>query len=402
MSASSVVALVGEATGSQPVLLVACVLSGASGALGGGMWVSAYVRLDARRAALYAFLSLALGAVGGYVLGFFPKTTAHIATTLLPAVALLCYQRAIRVDIGQHAAAQPAPRYDSEPKSTMLFIFGGVAVFGLALGLSRGLPDVKPVQMDMAMRTVYQSGVVLLSLFVVWWTNVRGKNLSFSLLWRIEILLVASGMLLISLFPNLSSGLVIAVINIADAFMLGVMWITLQDIARHSSVSPCAIFGSVWATRVLSRDVGRVLIMALGAAGLSSYAVTAVIGIVVFALAASMALLLSDGILRSRPLFAEDVARPNRKKAEPVARIAHRETAPQADAMEWLRVTFDLSDREAEIAALIAQGRSKTYIAEQLFLSENTVRTHAKNAYAKAGVHSKQELMDLLQKCDEG
>ena len=48
------------------------------------------------------------------------------------------------------------------------------------------------------------------------------------------------------------------------------------------------------------------------------------------------------------------------------------------------------------MALLIAQGRSKTYIAEQLYLSENTVRTHAKNAYAKMGVHSKQALIDLV------
>ena len=49
------------------------------------------------------------------------------------------------------------------------------------------------------------------------------------------------------------------------------------------------------------------------------------------------------------------------------------------------------------MALLIAQGRSKAYIAEALFLSENTVRTHAKNVYAKLGVHSKQELIDLAQ-----
>ena len=59
--------------------------------------------------------------------------------------------------------------------------------------------------------------------------------------------------------------------------------------------------------------------------------------------------------------------------------------------------TYQLSPRETEIALLIAQGRSKAYIADALCLSENTVRTHAKNVYAKLDVHSKQELIDLLQ-----
>lgn len=79
-----------------------------------------------------------------------------------------------------------------------------------------------------------------------------------------------------------------------------------------------AVYGFAWASRVLSRDAGGVLIMVLGAVGASSYAVTAVIGIVVFALAASMALLLSDGILKMRPLFAEDEApKPERRTREP-------------------------------------------------------------------------------------
>ena len=48
------------------------------------------------------------------------------------------------------------------------------------------------------------------------------------------------------------------------------------------------------------------------------------------------------------------------------------------------------------MALLIAQGRSKNTRSRVLYLSENTVRTHAKNAYAKMGVHSKQALIDLV------
>ena len=32
----------------------------------------------------------------------------------------------------------------------------------------------------------------------------------------------------------------------------------------------------------------------------------------------------------------------------------------------------------------------------RLFVSENTTKTHVKNIYRKTGVHSKQELMDLV------
>ncbi|WP_416241733.1 helix-turn-helix transcriptional regulator [Eggerthella sinensis] len=35
-------------------------------------------------------------------------------------------------------------------------------------------------------------------------------------------------------------------------------------------------------------------------------------------------------------------------------------------------------------------------IAKKLFISENTVRTHTKKVYALLDVHSKQEIVDLV------
>ena len=44
----------------------------------------------------------------------------------------------------------------------------------------------------------------------------------------------------------------------------------------------------------------------------------------------------------------------------------------------------------------MARGRSLPYIAETLVLSENTIRSHTRRIYNKLGVHSKQEMLDLL------
>ena len=45
---------------------------------------------------------------------------------------------------------------------------------------------------------------------------------------------------------------------------------------------------------------------------------------------------------------------------------------------------------------LIVKGRDLPYIADKLVVSKNTVRTHMKNIYVKLGVHSKQEVIDLV------
>lgn len=36
-------------------------------------------------------------------------------------------------------------------------------------------------------------------------------------------------------------------------------------------------------------------------------------------------------------------------------------------------------------------------IAEELVVSENTIRTHMRRLYAKLDIHKKQELLDLLE-----
>lgn len=66
------------------------------------------------------------------------------------------------------------------------------------------------------------------------------------------------------------------------------------------------------------------------------------------------------------------------------------------DACAALAAEADLSAREAEIMALIAHGNSQKHISEVLFLALGTVQWYAKTIYRKLGIHSKQELINLV------
>ena len=55
-----------------------------------------------------------------------------------------------------------------------------------------------------------------------------------------------------------------------------------------------------------------------------------------------------------------------------------------------------MTNRESDILYLLAQGRDVTSICETLFLSKNTVKSYQKTIYSKLGVHSKQEIIDLV------
>ena len=55
-----------------------------------------------------------------------------------------------------------------------------------------------------------------------------------------------------------------------------------------------------------------------------------------------------------------------------------------------------LTPREREVGLLLIKGKTNKMIAEELFLSENTVKTHVKNIYAKLNVKSRIELVNLI------
>ena len=61
---------------------------------------------------------------------------------------------------------------------------------------------------------------------------------------------------------------------------------------------------------------------------------------------------------------------------------------------------YRLTPRETELLELLAHGRNGPFIQEKLVLSRNTVKTHVANIYGKLGVHSQQELIDLVEQAD--
>lgn len=57
---------------------------------------------------------------------------------------------------------------------------------------------------------------------------------------------------------------------------------------------------------------------------------------------------------------------------------------------------YALSQREIEVMLLFARGNTISSIAGELFISDNTVKTHMRRLYAKLGIHKKQELFALI------
>lgn len=77
-------------------------------------------------------------------------------------------------------------------------------------------------------------------------------------------------------------------------------------------------------------------------------------------------------------------------------RVAPEEFASIDERCARLAGEFSLTERELDVLKMLAKGRSKGYIAEELYISENTVRGHSRRLYAKLGVHTRDELQRKL------
>jgi DNA-binding NarL/FixJ family response regulator len=81
-----------------------------------------------------------------------------------------------------------------------------------------------------------------------------------------------------------------------------------------------------------------------------------------------------------------------------LTRLLHQVAKEREEQRDAQMLLAELTDREREILALLAQGRRNDDIATELFISPQTVQTHVRNILAKLRVHSKLEAVAFAVK----
>ena len=462
MTLGSVLFFLNATLGSDAVLYAACTCAGLGIVWGGGMWMAFYLRLRPRTALLCALGSLALGSLGGFVMGALPRSTCYLVGVFLPTVSYVCFGRSMRVadERGWPQApgavsssrecpefAPAAKAYGAESRVDFLRLLAGLALFMLVMGVSRGFPFGESIALPLGMQLLHQGGVIVLCGVWAWAALCRGHAVSSATLWRFEVVAASAGVVLMATLEwwGLAGGA--ALVSIANTMTLGILWVICYDIARHSPWNPYAVLGVCWAVFLLAREVGRWGILVFAP---QSSLMMLLVALMVCVLSISIAVLLGDNVPRTRALLAgfpggkagenevagagdagsagyaatgmaagrvgvaAAVASGEGDAVEPSPIAGRCETRAEGDIGSGLEpetvlhaaddggiarliAGFGLTRREAEVALMLAEGKSKAAIAELLVLSENTVRGYAKNAYAKMDVHSKRELQQAVR-----
>jgi DNA-binding CsgD family transcriptional regulator len=80
-----------------------------------------------------------------------------------------------------------------------------------------------------------------------------------------------------------------------------------------------------------------------------------------------------------------------------VRHLSSPETELEQGVPAGFRENYQITEREAEVVSLVAQGLSNKEIGERLFVSLTTVRTHLYNVFKKTGAKSRIDLLRIAR-----
>lgn len=198
--------------------------------------------------------------------------------------------------------------------------------------------------------------------------------------------------------------------SLMAAFLMtffGVFWVTFVQEAYERRLPAFFLLGLAVGVAQLSLGGGRLLAIALQGSAVMENEATIVAGGVSFLAITACAVvaaglvgrLRTDGATATEAALGAPAAEPEGPHASgadfPPA-SASMPTVVSFAALELLQQTYGLSKREFQVITDYSTGRSARYIADMLMLSEHTIKSHLRRAYAKMDVHSRQELLSLV------
>ncbi|WP_303202972.1 helix-turn-helix transcriptional regulator [Raoultibacter timonensis] len=233
-------------------------------------------------------------------------------------------------------------------------------------------------------------GDLFAALFVYLGIMLRRETFNFSLIWKL-----AMPLMLLSLVPFgllLPGGSWLTDVSAVASYTLYTILIVviLSNLSYRYGVCALWIFGIERAVRLIAVQAGigaSQFIWAADAPQSAAFVPTTVIIAVIIVIVtrfffSEKQLSSPWGVLLEQPLDK------NREAYLEKNRIGMkcRELAKQ----------YDLTTREEEILLLLCLGKKPAAIEEELYVAKSTVKTHIKHIYQKMGLHSREELFELV------
>ena len=405
------------------IFYLGCVLTG----LGTGVFsiriAMIYSAIPPRRTLMYAGASqltmvfiyfLLIGSPDWAIVPGGPSTAGVIAFVFLPLLA------AVLINV-------PSPLLENEPDLVdyrtsfgqfpktfirlVLFIF----IVALAAIAIRG----ELVSSEQLQQTVRTNNVLMLlwvpmSAFFIGiaiFSNADRFNFGYIYTVVASVLVLA---LMIMTVMQVTGAVFVIVAAVCNSVIEMTLWCMSAFIVYQRKLTPLKVFGVCNGVYALARAIGWGLGMygfrAIESVMIKDYvllimaALVLVAGVVLFTEKAFAGLFAPDkdqelGFESLVGKSYEEVAQKTPGAPEEGQTDAHEnKTGPFRAAVATIAERYKLSPRETDVFKLLAMGHGGDFIAEELSVSWNTVRTHTHNIYVKLDVHSRDALIALVEK----
>lgn len=341
-------------------------------------WALFFARLGVRDAVACLFPAYLASALLKMVVDFVPSVAGALFALALPLVSCVLLVRAMRcLDACPDCDEKGAVVYRRGSYGALARIAACLLVFFVVRQL---VMLVVGAQQGRASGAVMSHAIeIALALGVLIWVFLLARSLDFPQLWRFVFLFLASAVLVECASPGNVGGWLLFEVGTSFAWML--LWLLVCDVAHRCDLHPFTVVGIGWGTYTAGNYLGMAL---SGVFGVESFEGVWGVGLV-WALGLATVFLLDAHTPDIQLIFAD---------LHP--RVGIEEFATIDERCEGLAAERGLSARELDVLKLLAKGRSRAYMAEELCLSENTVRGHTSRLYAKLGVHTRDELQRLL------
>lgn len=344
------------------------------------LWGTFYSALDIKPAIALLFGSVMVAALVKIVVSFAGSTVpGALACTTLPLISTWCWRAAKRTPPPESPRGE---RFSAKTLYTLKDMALGVAVFSFALGVIRTL-DLEYFSQPFLFESIAHFIEIAVCVGALALTYRRREDFDVAHMWLFVLLVIATGLVAGELVAGALGSLSFAILTAAQMFALVFLWLALSDVAHASRYPTDLVFGLGWSLYALPVAAGSLCTVAVG----FSVDLPRLSLLVIYVLLLAMFLFMRERTPHHARLFAD--------LNPPLSSDRLNRLTDQASA---LARKYGLSEREQEIVVLYAQGRNRAFISGKLFISENTVRDHIKNVYKKMRIHSKQELIDALER----
>lgn len=400
----TIIVLIGLQQAIVPVLFLlvfGCALCALGVAWLSAAWVRALARLPESDIFLFVVGGFLLASFINLSISWLPDFATTLCAALFPLVSGSCLVLAMRAGASSdpsspHSANQaPAPSrvasaspFVSRPYVACVVL--SIFCYGLAGAIVRILSRTTSAADDVAMLSAASShtlGIALCAatlLAIALMRHGSERNLLPSLS-KVMLAVMAFGMLLPGIFPAAPFFLADFVTGVSIGCFEIMLLTYAAIITKQRFVSPLITLGVTYGAMEAAAAIGYPLTdfleHALTGGFAAQWSTVALVALFVF-------IVVSVGILIP---FADRLGVP------PAAAPADASVATGPSPFEALLRDRGLTDRETEVALLLAEGRNIPYIQERLVISQGTAQTHAYHIYQKLGIHSKQELIELAQ-----